>query len=469
MQPGRVSRRVLLAVLFIAIGGTAMAWWRAAPPAPAGLDEFDPMVARAVRNALWNARIQPWSTEAILELGMVYEANEVPELAVNCYERVAARRPNDANVWYRLACAIALTGDVPWALENLDKAEALDARYVPLHWRRGEWLLEQGATTQAREAFLAALEIDNRDRAARTGLATCMLQQGEVDQAIEILQRLAAHRDDRHAQRMLGAAYLQAGRHDEALVQMHLAGESTPQWLDPWSDAMATRRTGLPSTMVTIEERFASGRHAEGLQLLESLATEFPENSAVMYATGVGCAHVGRIHDARGWFERAMTAAPLWALPPSGLAAVHHSRREFGEALQWIDRAIELNPRLGVLHTQRGQALLEMGRSPEAMQEFERAFELEPGNVQPLVFKGRAQLQRADAQGAKSTFERAVQRNPTEPSAQSGLAEACLELDDVETATEALQAARRLNPAEPGLDSLQQEIDRRRQSGGPAH
>jgi tetratricopeptide (TPR) repeat protein len=384
----------------------------------------------------------------------------VPELAVNCYVHVAESRPTDARVWYRLACALALTGDVARALASLDRTQTYEAKNVPLYWRRGEYLLEVGEVEKARVAFDAALKIDRTDRAARAGLARCQLRQGEVEPAIVILERLVQNRDDLYCQRLLGAAYAQAGRDQEALVQMHLSGESRPLWSDPWTEAMAVHRTGISPTLLTVEDLYKAGEFAQGLRILEPMAEVYPANSAVQYALGIGYGQVGRIDDAMRQFERAMELQSNWALPPSGLAAVYESRGNHEQALQWIDRAIALNPRLGSLHVQRAQVLAKLGRLNESLDEFEQAFTLEPGNVQPLVSKGRVQIKRGDLMRARETFERAVAHNPASAAAQAGLAETYLELGQFANATAALQQARRINAAEPGLDDLQRRIER---------
>src|SRR5262245_6340745 len=106
----REARRVkklliILAVIVAVVGTGALAWWRSLPPAPSDLDVVDPLVANAMRSALREARWRPWDVHAWRNLGLVYEANEAPELAAQCYLHVLESRPEDARTCYRLACA----------------------------------------------------------------------------------------------------------------------------------------------------------------------------------------------------------------------------------------------------------------------------------------------------------------------------------------------------------------------------
>src|SRR5437867_3524240 len=129
----------LVGALAIGAGFYVSAW----PPAPRGLDDFDPLVAEAIRAALRPARLQPWSVQARLDLGMVYEANDEFDLACQCYRRVLRSRPDDARVWYRVACASEQTGALDDAFAAIDRAIALELHHAPLHWRRGMWLMDR--------------------------------------------------------------------------------------------------------------------------------------------------------------------------------------------------------------------------------------------------------------------------------------------------------------------------------------
>jgi tetratricopeptide (TPR) repeat protein len=454
--------RILNASIAVVLAGGAAAWLFVppVPPAPPELATFDPLVAKAIRRPLWELRLLRFDVDRWLKLGMVYEANNVLDLAVECYEYVVSRRPDDARAWYRLACSLERSGDASAALESLDRAIALDGRFAPLQWRRGWWLLELGKRDQARAAFEAALKIDDSEAAAKAGLAECMLQEGQTEQAIEILERLAQRAKDGHIRRLLANAYLQAGRRDEALVQMHLAGEAKGNWTDRWSNEVATHATGVISVLLTADD-VATTDPTSAKRMLETIVEFYPESCALICKLGKINGELGHIDEAQANFERAVEIHPRFAPALAGMSAVWHARRDLSKSLEWIDRAIERNPRAGAIRCQRGNLLVEMFQGREAILEFERAFEMDPGNVDALVFKGRTQSRLNDWRGADETFRRALQGNPTLASAYVGLAAVQMELGDLSEAQRLLHAAANFNEGKDGLSEAQLELSRR--------
>lgn len=451
-----------MATIAVALAGGATAWFLVPPvaPSPPELSKFDPLVAQAIRRSLWEARVFRFDVDRWLKLGMIYEANDVSDLAAQCYEYVVSRRPDDARYWYRLACATERTGDATTALGHLDRAIALVPKFSPIHWRRGWWLLELGDRQAARGEFEMALKLDAAAAGACAGMAMCLLQEGNSTEAIEILEQLARRSNDPHVHRLLGSAYLQAGRRDEATVQMHLAGEARAHWPDRWSDDMFAYTTGIAFITLTASELAATDASAV-VRLLEPLPATYPDNETLQCSLGKAYGQLGRVDQAMASFERALAIQPRSSIACSGVSATWQARRDFEKAMQWIDRAIELNPRMGILHQQRGRVLLDMLREREAIAEFERAFELEPGNVAALVLKGRTQLRIGDWNGAEQSFRRALAGNPTLASAHVGLGWTQIELGRLAEADQSLRTAASFNDSEEGLQEARLLLERR--------
>jgi tetratricopeptide (TPR) repeat protein len=71
---------------------------------------------------------------------------------------------------------------------------------------------------------------------------------------------------------------------------------------------------------------------------------------------------------------------------------LHAQKREFGEALRSLDRALQLDPNLAPAHTNRGRVLLALGpeKGNDALKSFESALKLMPDDVQILHDKAAA-------------------------------------------------------------------------------
>lgn len=86
-------------------------------------------------------------------------------------------------------------------------------------------------------------------------------------------------------------------------------------------------------------------------------------------------------------------------------------------ALEFLDQAIEAEPRLGGLHRVRAQILLQMGEPDRAMADANRAVTLDPLN--PDNFSSRAAVHRlaGDERAAQMDIERALELRPDDPKA----------------------------------------------------
>ncbi len=93
------------------------------------------------------------------QLGLAYDANLFAEAARTCLEQARALDPDAARWPYHVARLTAEAGDLEGALEILAEAEARSPRFAPIHWRRGQWLLDLGRTDDAEDAFATALEL----------------------------------------------------------------------------------------------------------------------------------------------------------------------------------------------------------------------------------------------------------------------------------------------------------------------
>ena len=104
----------------------AVVWWLIIsigpkPPAPEDLDRLDPLVRDVVTEALAYANRAPGSQRMWMQLGMVYEANGMTDLARQCYRHVVDERPTDARAWYRLGLVRETLGDSGGAAEAMGR------------------------------------------------------------------------------------------------------------------------------------------------------------------------------------------------------------------------------------------------------------------------------------------------------------------------------------------------------------
>ncbi len=95
----------------------------------------------------------------------------------------------------------------------------------------------------------------------------------------------------------------------------------------------------------------------------------------------------GRLKEAELEYQEILAAVPNDPDNWMGLAAVYSREGQNREALQALDRSVELDPKRADIRAARGAALRTLGAQNEARLEFSRAVDLDPTNVE-----GRAGL-----------------------------------------------------------------------------
>ncbi len=445
------TRRVALLVFLVAVAAlTAGAGWLLrrghAPPAPADLSSLDPELADLIAETRADVRTDP---AAWARLGMVYEANGFVGLAGACYEQGVARRGTEARWWYRLALVRARLGNVEGALAAALRASELDPGYAPAHWRQGLWRLDRGELDAAERAFRRALEVDAADPAGSVGLARVDLARRQPERAADTLERmLAARPGDRYALQLLGRAYSEMGRRDEAAFALAVGIDGEPSWRDPWSNELAQYRRGYATLLKDAVEHFQNGRFDEAIGIYERLRHR-RESPALLTQLGAAYVAAGQIDAALSVLEPLVLANPGRFDAHVTLASAYLHKRNAEKALAHADRALALNPAYARAHETRGMILWRTERYDAALAEFDEAHRADPRNAMALVWMGMVHTDQRHHREALARFEQAAAKSPMLVDAWLGIARAHVELGSAEQAAAALARAERIDAAHP--------------------
>jgi tetratricopeptide (TPR) repeat protein len=419
------------------------------PPAPPDLSSLDPELVDLIAQTRAEVRAAPQDAAAWARLGMVYEANGFVGLADACYAQSVARRDKEARWWYRLAVVRARLGNVEGGLEAALRASELDPEYAPAHWRLGLWGLDRGELDAAERAFRRVLEIDPAEPAGSTGLARVDLARKQPERAAGRLEALLAARPgDRDALQLLGRAYGQMGRRDEAALALAMGIDGEPSWRDPWSDEVAQYRRGYATLLKDAVEHVRNGRHEEAIGIYERLRRRH-ESPSLLTQLGAAYVAAGRIDAALSVLEPLVLASPSQFEAHVTLASAYLRKRNTERALAHADRALALNPTHARAHEARGMILWRTERYDEALAEFDEAHRADPRNAMALVWMGMVHADRKHYRDALARFEQAAAKSPVLVDAWLGIARAHVELGSIEHATAALARAERIDPSHP--------------------
>ncbi|MCZ6709678.1 MAG: tetratricopeptide repeat protein [Gammaproteobacteria bacterium] len=422
-------------------------WWLrlsigTEPPVPESFADLDPLVQDVVSEALDYVRSTPGSTKMWMQLGLVYEANGLKELAQKCYLQVVSMQDSNTQAWYRLALVQDALGEDRRAMDALQRMLQLDESYAPSHWRIGLWQLRAGKLEQARGQFTRSLELEPNNRAARVGLARVELSRGQPQEAATVLESLLGEQpDDAYVHQLLGAAYRELGRHEEAASQSQLGHGAKPDYSDPWAEEVRSYMTGYNRVMRSAQLALQSGRSDEAVQALERLYQRMPSRVPVAYNLSLAYIAADRAGDAIRVSQEAMARRPQSVPLHVCLSLAFEADRDLGQALTVVSAGLEIDPAFGPALKQKGLLLARSRRYIPAAEALQQAARVLSDDAFVLLRLGQVQLKLERWPEAVSSFEKVIADDPNLALGFEGLASAKAELGALGEAEDALGRA----------------------------
>jgi tetratricopeptide (TPR) repeat protein len=140
--------------------------------------------------------------------------------------------------------------------------------------------------------------------------------------------------------------------------------------------------------------------------------------------------HNGDYRAAAQIYQEMLKAKPDSAEVRANLGLMHHLLGEYAAAIPEFRTALQEDPRLFVPNLFLGLDLLQVEKPREAVSYLERAHDLNPRDANAVLGLGRAYTKLGDPLKARMSYNQAVQLNPAEPRAWLGLGSTYLNLED---------------------------------------
>ena len=199
--------------------------------------------------------------------------------------------------------------------------------------------------------------------------AELLLHQGKYDDAIALLQSLAARKPaPEHISRELGVAYYQKGDYQKAAEYLKTAQSEDAK------DNESTQLLGL--------SYYLAGRPSDAIPYLEKVQSWYPRaNVDATYILGICYLQAKDYPKARTSFAR------MFDVPPDSAASYLFTarmllRQEFDPvAEEYAQKAESLDPKLPGAHQMLGELYLYKSRVPEAIEQLEKELALNPANA----------------------------------------------------------------------------------------
>jgi tetratricopeptide (TPR) repeat protein len=313
---------------------------------------------------------------------------------------------------------------------------------------RGFAALQANKTSDAETELNASLALKSDDPTAVAGLGMVRLQQGRLDEALQLRDRAIALAPDRRPEFVemlahLGFAYLIAGRVAEA-EQIFLGQPDKPQ-----EDAGQLAGLGLV--------RLRQGKIIEARALRDRALAMAPERQkefiGMFFGLGFVSLQKGDIAEAEKTFETALAKEPDDAGSLAGMAYVRFRQGRQGEARDYREKALAAagDDRANIT------SMLAAINNPGAG----RGGAGGPSQPSPSALARRA-LAQGDLNRADDYARRAARSNPGEQAAaELILGQIALRRDDLTTAETRFRAALARRPRTPeGLSGLYDVLQR---------
>ena len=298
--------------------------------------------------------------------------------------------------------------------------------------------------------FERVTESDLSNHELVADVARRFLQQGKIDRALKLLDRVSVRADtpgELHA--LHGVALTQAGRPADALKAYLRAAERPPVIVAVYQAVVR----------ILAEDR----RTAEALPLLLRARSSFTAEPGPL----LEIVDLYRVIGAADPKLQPQTQAAALEV----LAQVRALKPEDpGISLRLADRYVQLgqaeqseavlrelqerSPRNSAAVSRLAELYLRSGRIPEASRQLESLRKIDPANPVTYYFLGVVALQEKQFERARNHFERAVLLNPALEPAQTDLAVALLSLNRPEDAVAVLDRARKEVPPSFRLEYL---------------
>ena len=280
------------------------------------------------------------------------------EAALNFLEQVVDVSPEAADVRFYLGEVYLNMGDVQAALDAYNEAIELDDSFAPGYWARARAQLIQDPNTDVIEDLNKAVELDPNLVEAHLDRAAYWIQQGDLELALQDLSVVELLQPESALLPLyVGQAHLQLNNLDEALANAQLAQE-----LD---------FTLLPAYLLLGQVYFEMGDFEDVIDPLETYTLYVPDDL-------------------------------------NGLVTLARAYQEIGraeEAIELLDKAIEIDNEAWELRYTRGLLFLDTGDTQAALNDLVEANRMQPNNFDINIALGQIFLAQEDYGPAYLRFD----------------------------------------------------------------
>lgn len=285
--------------------------------------------------------------------------------AQNIYKAICENDQTNVQALHLLGVTHAQTGDLNQALLILNRALELSPKDPAIHNNRGNILRTNGNPVEAIKSFKTAIEIKPDYAEAFNNLGNSLQDLNDITGAIEAYKT---------------AIHLQPN-YTEAVYNMGIALQN-------------------------------QNDHEAAIKYLKLAIEQQPEISKFHIQIATSLIRIGILNDATAHAQKALILDPQApeALTLNGNIANLHLK--YHEAIDFYDKAIEINPRSQDAYCSRAISKCKIGLSDEALADCKKAIEINPNNTQARNNIASIKITKGDNIAAEIEARRSLQIDP---------------------------------------------------------
>jgi tetratricopeptide (TPR) repeat protein len=425
--------------------------------------------------------------------------------AIRYWTAAVSLRPDSAAAHASLGGALAGQGKLDEAVAECRKAIFLYPEYAPAHVNLGYALRRQKKLEEAFAEYRKAIKFAPKWAGAHAKLAVALFDEGKLDEAIACYERaIKLDPMDPEAHNSLGVALQRKGKLGEAITYYQQAIKLDPNYVEAhdnlgrvlfrqkkWDEAGAYHKKAIdldpkyaPAHVNLgvvlyykgkVDAAIACFKKAIKLDPKEAKAysnlalvlreqgkldeaficfkkhVELNPNDAGAHAD-LGfflCVHKHDYEGAIAEHRKAIELDPKIALVHMNLGVALSAKGDVAGAIAAYRKAIELDPKSALAHINLGRCLFDQKKWDEAIAAFGKAIDLDPKNAEVHINLGNAWWAKGDLEGATREFRAAIQIDPNDARIHDNLGHVLRDSGDLVGAVAACRRAIKLNPDYP--------------------
>jgi putative PEP-CTERM system TPR-repeat lipoprotein len=381
----------------------------------------------------------PKDEAALLLRAELYRRKGDMKQAAGRFEQVTKLDPN--NIQALLGHAVTMIGlrNLKAATADLDRADAIRKDTPMSHYLRGVIDFEQKDWQKAAEQLQRVLAVSPNHLQSQLLMGIISFAQGNLQLAEEYLSRaVAAMPDNAQAAKVLAATRIKLHEPQQAIDVLQPLAAKT-------KDAQLMALLGSAYML--------KGDQTEGQEWLSRAVDAAPDVAALRTQLALTMLAGGETNKAISELQSAVDLGQGVLQADVLLVLAHLKNKQFDEAIKTSEALEKRMPDKAIPYNLTGLALLAKGETDKAAERFEKALAVDPKFITADLNLARIAVAKNDLEGAQKRYQEVLKQQPGQLVAMLGLAALAERRGDSAGMLSWLEKARDANPqdAQPGL------------------